>query len=216
MQGWTRVGSTHGSGRDCCKFRRVGSRNLNIFIHVFRKLQNFARTEKLSCEFDLFSNCFHFTMTSPLAGRVEILKIPAGRVGSGQVGSSTGRVESAKSDPRPTLRRPRHDVDNFAALPKLIDKRSQMLGTTLFLLATSNPQNKQTFTGRTIAEIWFRKSRPRPQSKRIYGYKLHEGTVFHSVLCLQSVKATYNFFNSLANLEAGFKLEIRRPFDSLS
>jgi hypothetical protein len=29
-----------GSGSDFCKFRRVGSRNLNIFIHVFRKLQD--------------------------------------------------------------------------------------------------------------------------------------------------------------------------------
>jgi hypothetical protein len=50
-QSWMRVES----GPDFCKFRRVGSRNLNIFIHVFHKLQNFARIEKLLCEFDLFS-----------------------------------------------------------------------------------------------------------------------------------------------------------------
>jgi hypothetical protein len=32
----------------------VGSRNLNTFIHVFRKLQNFAGIKKMKCEFDLF------------------------------------------------------------------------------------------------------------------------------------------------------------------
>jgi hypothetical protein len=35
------------SGPAFCKLRRVGSRNLNIYIHVFHSLQNLARTEKL-------------------------------------------------------------------------------------------------------------------------------------------------------------------------
>jgi hypothetical protein len=39
--GWVPIFvSSGGSGR-------VGSRNFNTFVHVFRKLQNFARTEKL-------------------------------------------------------------------------------------------------------------------------------------------------------------------------
>jgi hypothetical protein len=61
----------------------VGSRNLNIFIHVFRKLQNFARTEKMKCEFDLFSKWVG-------SGRDYANSVESGRTqapdGSGRVG----------------------------------------------------------------------------------------------------------------------------------
>jgi hypothetical protein len=55
------IGVGRGSGRPTC---RVGSRNLNIFIHVFRKLLNFAGTENLQGEFDYLVSG---------SGRVEIL-----------------------------------------------------------------------------------------------------------------------------------------------
>jgi hypothetical protein len=49
-QSWTRVGSGRPAGQVQIFVSSGGSgrvKNLNIFIHVFRKLQNFARTEKL-------------------------------------------------------------------------------------------------------------------------------------------------------------------------
>jgi hypothetical protein len=63
------------SGPDFCKLHRVGSRNLNIFIHVFRKLQNYMEQG--------FIFYFTFSIKRNLAVYCtkQVLKTLVGRVG---------------------------------------------------------------------------------------------------------------------------------------